>query len=97
MLRLIDIQIEKMGVGDIRVDKYGQIHYLRAMNFPKFYIDIVCGRVVDVDKMKELCKLRFYADSDFGAVLLASKGEERTRLTTIDGELEQLIRERYDK
>ena len=102
MLRLINIHTETVGMRYIELDvAFITIRMDRYQNAPitkpDFYKKQVCASVVDVDKQKELCKMRFNSEYGFGAKLLASKGEERTRLTTIDGELEQLIRDRYDK
>lgn len=103
MLRFIDIHVETVGMYVVR-DSQGHIRYMRALEYhgcpvspPDFYAKQVCGSVVDVDKQKELCKMYFNAGDGFGAKLLASKGDERTRLTTIEGEFERLLRERYDK
>ena len=103
MLRFIDIHVETVRMYAV-TDSKGITRYMRAPQFhgytvslPGFYAKQVCAKVVDVDKQKELCKMYFDAGDGFGAKLLASKGDERTRLTTIDGELERLIREHYDK
>lgn len=103
MLRFIDIHVETVGMYVVK-DSQGITRYMRAPQMhgcpvspPDFYAKQVCARVVDVNKQKELCKMYFNAGDGFGAKLLASKGDERTRLTTIDDELERLIREHYDK
>lgn len=103
MLRFVDIHVETVGMYVIEYSP-GLVHYMRASQYhgcpvspPDFYAKQVCVSVVDVDKQKELCKMYFNAGDGFGAKLLASKGDERTKLTTITGELERILREHYDK
>ena len=103
MLRFIDIHVETVGMYVV-TDSQGLSRYMRASQYkgcpistPDFYAKQVCVSVVDVDKQKELCKMYFNAGDGFGAKLLASRGDERTKLTTITGELERILRERYDK
>lgn len=56
---------------------------------------VVCD-VVDVDKQETLGQLAFTTEG-FGNELLHSKGDERTRLTTITGATEKLMREYFGK
>lgn len=70
--------------------------------FPDWYIfreTFVTVDVVDVEKQETLGTLHFNYDwrcpNDLAHRLLRSKGEERTRLTTITGETEELIRKHF--
>jgi len=64
-----------------------------------YRVDFVTVDVVDVEKQETLGKLSFEYNvllpGEFANRLLRSKGDERTQLTTITGEKEELIRKYF--
>lgn len=64
-----------------------------------YQVDYVTVDVVDVEKQETLGKLSFEYNvlfpDEFASRLLKSKGDERTQLTTITGEKEELIRKYF--
>lgn len=80
MLRLINIQ-------EINAIQYD------LLNEPQSVGSIITADVVDVTKQETIGQLIF--TKELGQKLLESKGEERTKLTTITGYAEQHLRKYF--